>query len=260
MHQTLHLLYTLSKRDLQQRYQATMLGKLWLIVQPLLMLLVYTFVFGEVLNIRFDSTENTVATHLPFAFYIMVGLIVFNSMADSLTRAASSITDNRQLLLNSALPAWVLPAVPVFASLFLEALMIAVFLLVIAFMQQHWLSSYLFIPVLLLIRGFLSLALAYLLSAFTVFIRDIAQALPMMLMLFMLLSPVFYPVSYVPEPFQRFYAWNGLTHVLDAYRQVLLEGQVDRFMLFSLLAVAMMTCVISYLIFNKLLPRARYVL
>jgi len=202
MHHALHLLYTLSKRDLQQRYQATMLGKLWLVLQPLLMLLVYTFVFGEVLNIRFDQAGSvSEANNLQFAFYVMAGLIAFNSMADALTRAATSITDNRQLLLNSALPVWVLPAVPVFASLFLEVLMIAVFLLAIAVMQQHWLNSFLFIPVLLLIRVFLSLALAYLLSVFNVFVRDIAQALPMILMVLILLSPVFYPIIYMPEHF-----------------------------------------------------------
>lgn len=258
MHSSLQLLYTLSKRDLQQRYQATMLGKLWLVLQPLLMLLVYAFVFGHVLNIRFDQASNT--NNIQFAFYVMAGLIAFNSVADALTRATTCLTDNRQLLLNSDLPVWVLPAVPVLVSLFLEALMILVFLIVIAVIEQHWLSSFWFIPILLLIRGCFSLALAYLFSVFNVFVRDIAQALPMMLMGLMLLSPVFYPVSQVPEPFQAFYFWNILTHLLEAYRQVLLEGQVDVWMLAGLLGVASMTLLVSWSVFKTLLPQARYVL
>ena len=117
----------MTKRDLKERYIGTSLGKLWLIFQPLFLLLIYTLVFSKILHVRFsDSLETSI-----FAFYLMAGLIAFNGFSESLTRAVNSLNSNRNLLLNTPLPAWVLPIIPVVSSIAIE--LISVVLLVILF-------------------------------------------------------------------------------------------------------------------------------
>lgn len=259
---SLHLLIRLTIRDLQERYMGTHLGIIWLILQPLMMLLIYTFVFSEVLAIRFDYAvdEANEETSIPFAFYVMAGLLAFNGFSDALSRGSQVLINNRDLLLNSSLPAWLLPLVPVLGSVVIELATLLFLLLALLVFSGH-VSSLLWVyPLLLLIRLCFSLAGSYLLSIFSVFIRDIHSVLPMVLMLLMLLSPVFYPLNQVPEHYQGWYFWNPLTHLLEAYRGVVLTGQVEWQALLGLLLPAVFLVLISILVFNRLLRPARFVL
>lgn len=255
---SLHLLIRLTIRDLQERYMGTHLGIVWLILQPLLMLLIYTFVFSEVLSIRFDYQAGE--TSIPFAFYVMAGLLAFNGFADALSRGSQVLLNHRDLLLNSSLPAWLLPLIPVLSSVVIELATLFFLLLALLVFTGQASDGLWFYPLLLLIRLCFSLAGSYLLSIFSVFIRDIQSILPMVLMLLMLLSPVFYPLNQVPEHYQSWYFWNPFTHLLEAYRGVVLTGQVEWQVVWVLLLLAVFLVALSVLVFNRLLRPARFVL
>ena len=122
----LTLLGQLLRRDIQERYHGTALGMAWLLLQPLALLLVYTLVFGEILQVRQGIAHEKVSH---FAFYLLAGLGMFNALADVLVRAPLLLTEKRDWLLHSSLPAYLLPLVPVGTSILLESLLVGLLLL-----------------------------------------------------------------------------------------------------------------------------------
>lgn len=261
-----NLIYHLSKRDLQQRYRGTWFGVIWLILQPLLLVLIYTFIFSEVLNSRFDvSAENDLANHpTSFAIYIIAGLLVFNHLSDAVIRASSVFIENDHFLKHTSLPASLLPIIPVLSSLILEVLFTIIFIVALLFLQQitvsHLVWLFLIYPLLLFLRILLTISLSLWVSILTVFIRDLLTALPMLFMLLLLLSPIFYPINAVPESMQWFYIINPISHLLVLYREAFLVGDFDFGYWCYLTAIFFIFFLLSLYSFRKLLPKIKYIL
>lgn len=250
------LIYQLFRRDVSERYQGTVLGFAWLLLQPLFMLGLYTLVFSEVLQVRFNAQASN--TH--FAFYVFTGLLAFNALSEVLTRSTTVITERRDLLLNTALPSWVLPIIPVAVSVSLELVSLGVLLLALSLTQQLQLLGWLFYLPFLLVRVLFSLAAAYSLAVLGVFLRDLRQLIPALLTVLLFVSPILYPLELIPDSLRPLYQWNPLAHLVEAYRLALLQGQFDAER-FAALLLASSTCLIAaYLLFQSLMPRARYVL
>ncbi|MBU0655675.1 MAG: ABC transporter permease [Gammaproteobacteria bacterium] len=252
----LTLLWQLLRRDVQERYAGTVLGVFWLLAQPLFMLLVYALVFGEVLQLRLGTQTDSAS----FAVWLFAGLSVFNALAEVLVRAPAILAERRDLLLNSPLPPALLPLLPVGASLVLELLSVGLLLLWLCVQGQcHWQSVFLY-PPLLLLRVLLSLALAYGLAVLGVFLRDLRQMMPPLLSVLLLVSPIVYPQQAVPEKFHAWFAWNPLAQLVQAYRAVLLDGVFPWETFAVLLMLALLSLGLAVLLFQRLMPRARYVL
>lgn len=250
------LLWQLLQCELKERYVGTVLGMAWLIIPPLAMLLVYSLVFGEVLQLRLHTETNSTQ----FALYLLTGLAAFNALAEVLTRAPNLLTERRDLLLNSALPAHLLPLLPVGISLILESIAVSLVLVVTIFIQQfHWQAFFYYLPFLGLRLAFTT-AFAYLLAALGVFLRDLRQLMPPLLNVLLLTAPIVYPLSAVPDTWQAWYQWHPLSALVEGYRAALLTGQFrsDYFVGLSLLIALFLP--LSLHSFHSLLPRARYVL
>ncbi len=255
-HSILTLLYRLFWRDLQERYTGTVLGGVWLLVQPLFLLAVYTLVFGEILQLRLGAAASTTA----FAYYLFAGLIAFNAFSEVLTRAPLVLHERRDMLLNTPLPSWILPLLPVASSILLE--MLAVLILVLALWVkgawQPW-GLLLYLPF-LLVRVLLSLAAAYFLSVLGVFLRDLRQLMPAVLTVLLFISPILYPLDRIPPRFLPLYDWNLLGQLVQGYREALLEGTLDWQHCATLLVLSSVLLMLSIAFFRSLMPRARFVL
>lgn len=250
------LIYHLFRRDLSERYQGTVLGFAWLVLQPLFMLGLYTLVFSEVLQVRFNAQTSN--SH--FACYVFTGLLAFNALSEVMTRSTTVITERRDLLLNTALPSWVLPIIPVTVSVMLELISLSVLLLALSLTQQLQLLGVLSYLPFLLVRVLFSLAVAYSLAVLGVFLRDLRQLIPALLTVLLFISPLLYPLELIPESLRPLYHWNPLAHLVEAYRLALLQGQFDLERLSALLLVSSVCWLAAYLLFQSLMPRARYVL
>ncbi|HPQ95744.1 MAG TPA: ABC transporter permease [Thiolinea sp.] len=256
LHTGLPLALNLCRRDLHERYQGSMLGIFWLLFPPLFMLCIYTLVFGEILQLRFGTGAST----REFAFYLFTGLIAFNALAEVMTRSPAILREKRDLLLNTPLPASILPLVPVLSSILLEliALLILSMGLILAGLFQPS-GLLLYLPC-LLVRILLSLALAYPLGILGVFFPDLRQIMPAIMTVLMFLSPILYPLEAIPDRFQPWYAWNLLGQLVQCYRAALLEGWLPWETLAALLLVATLLLGLGLMLFRYLMPRARYVL
>lgn len=222
MRHHLFLLRELVKRDVQSRYAGSWLGLLWSFVQPLWMLLLYTFVFSAVLKITPVGvrTDN-------FAAFLFCGLLPWMAIQEGVLRASTSVTDNAALVKKLRFPAEILVLSVVVAALIHELIAGVIFVVALAWTGDlAWRG----LPLLLLavpIQIALTLGLGLLLGAVHVFFRDTAQVLGMILTGWFYLTPIVYPLALVPERLQPWIAWNPLTILVELYRQALLGGELS---------------------------------
>jgi lipopolysaccharide transport system permease protein len=217
----LFLLKELIKRDFQGRYAGSALGLVWSFLQPLWMLLLFTFVFSTVMKISLAGARTG-----HFAIFLFSGLLPWMALQEGVTRSSTAITDNSSLVKKLRFPAEILVLAVVLAALLHEAIAAAIFLGVLAFLGEIKAGG---LPLLLLalpLQITLTLGLGLLLGAVNVFFRDIAQVLGMVFTGWFYLTPIVYPAAQVPARFRGWIELNPLTALVELYRQAFLGGQV----------------------------------
>lgn len=215
---TLGLALQLARRDLRNRYLGSFSGGAWAFLQPLVQLAVYSFVFGYVFRQRLPGADAP--GYVPF---LIVVLWPWTAFAEAVSRATTAIQDNASLIGKVALPRAALVLAPVMASFAIHGLGYVGLLIVMLVAGTGILPSglVLMLPALAVLFLF-ALGLALLLSALQVFVRDIAPALPQLLMLWMFLSPVFYGRYVMPERVRPWFDVNPMTGIAEYLRHVLL--------------------------------------
>jgi lipopolysaccharide transport system permease protein len=218
------LILTLTRRDIASRYRGSALGMLWSILNPLLMLAIYTFVFSQVFRMRWGSAVNT--SPMDFALMLFAGMLGFTFFADSVNRSPGLILSTPNLVKKIVFPLEVQAFVVVGAGLF-QAL-ISFLILMCAFVlakhqPPHW--TIIFLPCVFLPLCLLVLGLAWFLSSLGVYMRDIGQLVGHLVTMTMFLSPLFYPVTAIPVAFRPLFYVNPMTLLMDQTRKVLIIGE-----------------------------------
>lgn len=215
----LFLLKQLVKRDFQGRYAGSLLGFVWSFVQPLWMLLLFTFVFSSVMKITPTGTH----TH-HFAIFLFSGLLPWMALQEGVSRASTSITDNASLVKKLRFPAEILVLAVVLAALLHEAIAALIFLGVLTAVGELAWRGLPLLLVALPIQVSLTLGLGLLLASAQVFFRDTAQVIGMVFTAWFYLTPIVYPLSYVPARYLPWIERNPLTGLVGLYRQAFLGG------------------------------------
>jgi ABC-type polysaccharide/polyol phosphate export permease len=215
-----HLLRDLLGRELQSRYVGSVGGFLWTLIQPLLLLLVYTFVFAVVLQVRFGEEGSVTG----FALYLYCGMLPWHAVAGGMARSTSSLVQNRSLIRTARFPAKVLPTTVVLAELVTQAIGTAFLLMALLVLHRPPAWTLVLLPLVVALQVVFTLGLGYALSTLNVFFRDTAQLVQVALPLWMFLTPIFYPESRVPDRFRGVMDLNPLSHLVRMYRAAILEG------------------------------------
>jgi lipopolysaccharide transport system permease protein len=248
------LVAVLTARELKARYRGSALGFFWSLLNPLLMLVVYTIVFQVIFPNRALSTR-------PYALFLFTGLLPWNWLASSLTDAASSLPTHGALLKKILFPAEVLPAVAVLAqgAHFLFAMPVLLVALVAgaagAFGTPVPLGLPLLqVPALLVLEGLFLLGLGLFLAALTVHFRDVKDILSTVLSLWFFATPVLYSLRDVSSPrLLAALAWNPMGPLFSAWHSALFYGEwVDARTWAEILAVSLAAFVLGYAFFHKL--------
>lgn len=219
------LLATLVGRELKARYRGSVLGYFWSLVNPLLLLAVYTFVFSFVFRPRIGGTE-------PYALFLMTGLFPWIWVSGSLLEGTQSLTANAGLIRKAVFPAQVLPLVPVVSNLvhFLLAVPILAGALVVGRMMGFEVGGWsaLLLPAIIalelpVIGGF---AMGF--AALSVHFKDIRDIVNNLVLLWFYLTPIIYPLEWIQFPvLHRVVAWlNPFTPFTRSYQDVLFHGSV----------------------------------
>ena len=215
------LVSSLVARELKARYRGSVFGFLWSFINPLLLLLIYSFVFTKVI-------PNTTEGAQPFALFMFCGILPWNWFATSLSDASGSLIAGGNLIRKVLFPAEVLPLVSVLANMvhFFLGLPILVGFLLYA---RHYpeASDLVWFPVVVVVQLIFSSALALLLAALTVHFRDIRDILANVLTLWFFATPIIYP-WFQPSvrDFTPYFNLNPFTHLAIAYQEILFFGHI----------------------------------
>jgi lipopolysaccharide transport system permease protein len=212
-----YLIYQLIKRDVLLRYRGAMFGVAWIFLNPLIMLAIFAFVFGQIFQSRWPQQENGA----PYWLVLYSGLIAFNIFAETVSRAPAAVRSYPSYVKKIIFPVEILPFVPLGAALVHGAFNILILLLALAWTGHLTPSAFLY-PLVLLPLLLLALGLAWFLAAWGVFIKDMSQIVPPFVQMLMFLSPVLYPASAVPPILRPISQLNPLGAVVETCRNVAL--------------------------------------
>lgn len=243
----LYLLYSLTKRDLESRYKSSSLGALWILISPLILLAIYSFVFGFVFKSKWNGHENN------YALVMFSGLLVHLFFADCISRATTVIQNNANYVKKVNFPLEILCMVVVASSLFQFLVSMMVFWM-FYFLSGFSFSFGLFqILILIFPMILLGYGIVLFLSSLGVYIRDMAHAISLVISIMLFMSPVFYPMSAVPEEYRDFLYFNPSTFIIEELRMLSLSHAViDWFNYIIYFLVAIILVAISKKIFSKL--------
>ncbi len=218
------LIIQMTRRDVAGRYKGSVFGLAWSFFNPVFMLVVYTFVFSMVFKSRWGTGAGE--SQSQFAVVLFVGLIVNSMFSDVLNRAPGLIPSNVNYVKKVVFPLEILPVVSMGASLFhtLVSLLVLLAAFVVFNGFLHW--TVIFIPFVLLPLVILTTGLAWILASLGVFLRDVGQTIGIIMTVIMFLSPVFYPVTAVPEKFRTIIMANPLTFIIEQSRDVIIWGHL----------------------------------
>ena len=219
----------MTKREVVGRYKGSALGLAWSFFNPVFMLVVYTFVFSEVFKSRWGAAGGD-DSKTQFAVILFVGLIVLNLFSEVLNRAPGLILANVNYVKKVVFPVEILPVVVMGAALFHGLISLGVLLAAFALFNGYLNWTALLLPVVLLPLVILTTGLAWILASVGVFLRDVGQTISIITTVLMFLSPVFYPVTAVPERFRAFIMANPLTFIIEQAREVLIWGHAPNWM------------------------------
>jgi ABC-type polysaccharide/polyol phosphate export permease len=216
----MQLAWRLASLTLRDRYASTLLGGVWAVLQPAGLIAVYWFVFSYGLRMQ------TQAGDVPFFLVLIVGLSAWFFVSDALLGGANVVLANSYLVKKIAFPVAILPLIPVLTGLLIHALML-VLIAVILMTSGLWPAwSWLLVVYYGLALAIFLVGWSYLLSALSVFHRDLAQALGIVLQIWFWLTPIVWSISLFPASVARWLGLNPLTYIVLGYRHALLPGAV----------------------------------
>ena len=245
------LLKDLTWREISGRYRGSMLGIGWSILQPLLMLAVYTFVFSVVFGAKW-SASAVPAGKFDFALFVFVGVLLHAILGEAITRSSTLVVGNANYVKKVIFPLEVLPVTVIGAAAFHAVIALVILLAGVVLLGGGLYWTVLWLPLLVLPLLVLSLGLAWGLAALGVFLRDTAQVTGVLASVLMFMAPVFYPVDALPETVRHWLYLNPLTFVIEQARGVIFAGQpADLPMLALFWAIALLVAQGGYWFFQK---------
>jgi lipopolysaccharide transport system permease protein len=231
------LLFFLIWRDISVRYKQTILGSLWAILQPILLMAVFSFFLG-----RFEPLKGM--EKVPYPVFVFAGLIPWTLFSQGYSHAAVSLITQQNLLTKVYFPRLFVPvaAACVFVVDLVLALLVYAFVLLYYGVVPSW--TFIFVPLLCAFTLIATLGLGIMLSALMVFYRDFRHVVPFLTQILMFVAPVVYPASALPAKYHWFFALNPMFGIVTAYRSAILGLKWD----WQSLTISSMSALLSFLV------------
>jgi len=246
------LLFTLTKKELKVKYRGSVLGFFWSLLNPILIMLVYSFVFSIVLR---QGTKE-------FAIFLICALLPFNFFSNSVNYGAGSIISNSNLVKKIYFPKEIIPLSIVFANLvnfFLE--LVVLFVVLSIFGYKFYMYLYI-LPILILVQVFLVAGFSLLISSLNVFFRDLGHLISIIMMVWFFATPIIYPLNMVPERFRFILQINPMAVFATYYRDIFYYVKYPEGLYFPSIYIILICLGITfgifflgYVVFKKLEPR-----
>ncbi|NGM86021.1 ABC transporter permease [Parapusillimonas sp. SGNA-6] len=243
------LILDLVKRDFIGRYKGSMLGVVWSLFNPLLMLAIYTFVFSVAFRAKWGTGEES---KIAFAIVLFTGMIVHSFFAECLNRAPTLITGNPNYVKKVVFPLEILSWMVLFSALlhFVVSFVVLVCFCLLAGVEIQ--LGTLLIPVVLAPLIFMTMGLSWAFASLGVYLRDLAQLMGMVTTILLFLAPIFYPIDALPVSYQSLLAWNPITLPVVQVRDLMLWGKPLQWGPWGVsFVIGVVVCCIGYWWFQK---------
>lgn len=238
-----YLLYQLTLREVKARYKQSFVGYAWVLLNPLAQLLVYSFVFSIVF--RFPTNN------IPYIVFLYTTLLPWTLLQSSVTVATQSLVDNSSLLKKVAFPREVIPYSTILARIvdfgFSGILLVGMLLI---FRIPISASIIFFIPI-FICQLLLTTGISLLLSTFNLFFRDIQYLTNLLLMLWMYMTPIVYPLSLVPDRLVWIYKLNPLVGIMEGYRSAIFGYKFETSIILWAAAISLLIFILGFVVFKK---------
>lgn len=207
------LLYFLTWRDVKVKYKQTELGIAWAIIQPLFTMLIFTLFFGRLAGVPSDN--------VPYPIFAYAGLLAWTFFANAITTSGNSLVGSANLITKVYFPRMIIPGAAVVAGLVDFAIGLVILAILMMFYGIGITWGFLMFPALVVLTTLLALGVGMWMSALNVKYRDVRFALPFVVQLWMFVSPVIYPASFLPAKFRWILLVNPMTGIIEGYRSSL---------------------------------------
>jgi lipopolysaccharide transport system permease protein len=214
------LIVSLTRRELAARYRGSVLGIVWALLTPVVMIAIFTLVFAGIFNARFGDSNS----QWDYALYLFCGLLPWNAFQDSLQASSNTIVAHANLVKRVVFPLETLPVAQTLAAVANQMFGTAALVIAVAILRREVHATILFLPLLVILQIVATLGGAWLVASLGVFVRDIVQGITLVLMAWMYLTPIIYPESLVPERYRTLVNLNPFTPLIRNYRRLLLDG------------------------------------
>ncbi len=213
------LLYFLAWRDVRLRYKQTVLGALWAVLQPFLMMVVFTVLFGRLAHVPSDG--------LPYPIFAFAGLVPWQFFQNAVSESGASLIGNAQLVTKVYFPRMAIPGAAVGAALVDFAIASAILFAMMAFYRIAPGAGIAMLPVLIAMLAIFAGTAGMWMAGMNVKYRDVKYVLPFLLQLWMFATPVIYPANFVPAQWRSILVLNPLTGIIGGLRSALLGRRFD---------------------------------
>ena len=238
------LFYFFIWRDIKVRYKQTVLGALWAIIQPFFTMVVFTIFFGNFAKVPSEG--------VPYPVFSYSALVPWTYFSGAVGLSGNSLIGNSNLLTKVYFPRFAIPASAALSGI-LDFFIASIILFGIMIYYHIPLSVNLAIwPVLVIPLVFMALGLGMILSSLNVRYRDIKYTIPFMIQIWLFITPIIYPISILPEKYQRLMALNPMTGIIEAFRSTVIPGkQIDLGLLIYSISASILIFMAGLIIFRK---------
>lgn len=238
------LLYTLSVHRISVRYKQTALGFAWAVLQPVLMMVIFTAVFSVLARVPSDG--------MPYALFAFSALLPWTFFNTVVSTGTNSLVTHTQLITKVYFPREILPLTYLVAALFDFAIGVVILAGLMAWYHVPFTATAFYVVPLLALLAAWAFAVSLVLSVIQVRFRDIGVALPVLLQVLMFASPIIYPLSMVPAGWRAWYLLNPMAGIVSSFRDVLLQQtRPDAQPLLFAVAVTVVALPLAYLFFKR---------
>ncbi|QRY80140.1 ABC transporter permease [Pseudomonas sp. PDNC002] len=236
------------KREFQSRYRRSMLGALWLILQPLAMILIYTLVFSQIMRAKLPGVDNAYA----YSIYLCAGSLTWGLFAEMIGRAQGVFIENANMLKKLSFPRICLPVIISLSALLNFAIIFSIFLLFLVVTNSFPGTVFIAVLPLLILQTAFALGLGMVLGVLNVFFRDVGQFMGIFLQFWFWFTPIVYPLAIIPSWAHEYMLMNPMADIVIAYQAVLVQHQWPEWhTLWPVVAISVVTLMLGLYLFRK---------
>lgn len=236
------------KREFQSRYQKSMLGALWLVLQPLAMILVYTLIFSQVMRAKLPNVDSSFA----YSIYLCSGTLTWAFFTETVTRCQNMFLDNANMLKKLSFPRICLPTIVAISTSLNFVIIFSLFVLFLIISGNFPGIPFLALIPLIILQLAFALGLGLTLGVLNVFFRDVGQVMGIILQFWFWFTPVVYPISIIPEWARSYLMLNPMADLVVAYQTIFVNQQMPHWIsLWPVLFCALLFCALGIHLFKK---------